>query len=132
MTRTAPAAGVLVLLLTAACGGGSGGGSSELKVTGTVTAQGAPAAQTAGLDMTDALTFKPNVVLAKVGTLTLTIENAGVVPHNLVLNDPGLGHTDTVKGHATATLRLPLTKAGTFRFTCTFHPGMDGKIVVSG
>ena len=123
------AAALAVLLLLAGCSGSS---SKGLKVTGTVTATGPATAQTASLDMTDDLTFDPNVVNAKVGSLTLAIANAGQVPHNLVFSDKGLGATDTVKGHATATLALRFTKAGTYRFSCTFHSGMDGQVVVAG
>ena len=121
---------VLAGFLVSGCSGGSS--SKGLKVTGTVTATGPASAQTASLDMTDDLTFDPNVVNAKVGSLTLAIANAGQVPHNLVFDDKGLGATDTVKGHATATLTLTFAKAGTFRFTCTFHSGMDGHVVVTG
>lgn len=130
MTRTLTAA--VALLLLAGCSSSGKAGTSSLKVTGTVTAAGAPGAQTVRLDMTDALQFSPNVVKAKVGSLALTVENAGSIPHNLVFDDASLGKTDTVKGHATATLTVPLAKAGTFRFVCTFHSGMSGQIVVSG
>ncbi|HUR12923.1 MAG TPA: cupredoxin domain-containing protein [Mycobacteriales bacterium] len=130
MNRTIAAAAAL-LLLAAGCGGSDDEGSA-LKVTGTVTASGAPASQTVRLDMTDSLTFLPNVVNAKVGSLAVTVENAGAVPHNLVFDDTALGKTGTVKGHATATLTVPLAKAGTFVFTCTFHSGMDGQVVVTG
>lgn len=130
MTR--PLAALAALLLLAGCGGSGKAGTSGLTVTGTVTASGAPGAQTVRLEMTDGLQFTPNVVKAKVGSLALTVENSGSIPHNLVFDDASLGKTDTVKGHATATLTVPLAKAGTFRFTCTFHSGMDGKIVVGG
>ena len=129
MTRTRSAVVVLVLL-TAACGGGSK--SSGLKVTGTVTASGSPTAQTVSLDMKDDLTFVPNVVEAKVGSLTISLDNAGQIPHNLVFDDTGLGRTGTLKGHGTGTLSVRFDKAGTFTFSCTFHSGMDGKVVVSG
>lgn len=129
MTRKPAALAVLVLL--AACSGGSAKGS-DLKVTGTVTAKGAPEAQTVSLDMTDNLTFVPNVVDAKVGALTFTLENAGRVPHNLEFDDTAIGKTGTINGHATETLSVRFRKAGTYTFTCTFHSGMDGKVVVSG
>jgi len=122
---------LVLLLLVAACGGGGTKGS-DLKVTGTVTASGAPDAQTVALQMTDNLTFVPNVVDAKAGTLTVSLENAGDIPHNLVFADAGIGKTGTVKGHATATLSVRFDKAGTYRFSCTFHSGMDGKVVVTG
>jgi plastocyanin len=117
------------VLLVAACGGGSSGGS-DLKVTGTVSASGAPSAQTVSLDMKDDLTFVPNVVDAKVGSLTISIENAGQIPHNLVFSDRSVGATGTIKGHSTGTLSVSLKKAGTYTFVCTFHSGMDGKVVV--
>jgi plastocyanin len=125
------AAALAALTLAAACGGGDGS-KGDLKVTGTVTASGDPSAQTASLDMTDDLTFEPNVVNAKVGNLNLAVANAGQVPHNLVFDDPSLGKTDTVRGKATATLSVKLSKAGTYRFVCTFHSGMDGQVVVTG
>lgn len=130
MTRTLAA--LAALLVLTGCSSSGKSGTSGLTVTGTVTASGAPGAQTVRLEMTDGLQFTPNVVQAKVGSLALTVENSGSIPHNLVFDDASLGKTDTVKGHATATLTVPLAKAGTFRFTCTFHSGMDGKIVVSG
>ena len=131
-TRTTAAAAVLALSL-AGCGGGSSDGDGDaLEVTGTVAATGAPSAQVARIDMTDSLTFQPNQVTAAVGSLALTVRNAGQVPHNLVFADAALGKTDTVKGKGTATLTVSLAKAGTYRFTCTFHPGMDGQVVVSG
>ena len=130
MTR--PLAAAAALLLLAGCGSSGKAGTSGLAVTGTVTASGAPASQTVRLGMSDALKFTPNVVHAAVGSLALTVENTGSIPHNLVFDDASLGKTDTVKGHATATLTVPLAKAGTFRFTCTFHSGMDGEVVVGG
>jgi plastocyanin len=118
------------VLLVAACGGGSSG--SAFTVTGTVTASGAPDAQRASREMRDDLSFVPNVVDAKSGTLTLAVTNAGGVPHNLVFDDGSLGKTGTVKGHGTATLSVHFGKAGTYTFVCTFHSGMDGKVVVTG
>lgn len=118
------------LVLMALAVGCSGSGTA-IRVTGTVTATGPVTAQQAALAMKDDLTFVPNVVRAKVGTLTLTIDNAGRIPHNLTFDKSSFGHTDTVSGRSTATLKVVFDKAGTFTFTCTFHSGMDGKVVVS-
>ncbi len=131
MNRTFTAVATTTVLLVAGCGG-SGGGESTLKETGRVATIGEAGAQSASLDMTDARTFVPNVVEARVGSVILTLENAGRIPHNLVFADSKLGKTDTVDGGATQTLTVSLAAAGTFRFTCTFHPGMDGQIVVAG
>lgn len=117
----------LVLLLAAGCGGGS----TSVKDNGTVTASGDAAAQTATVGMTDSLKFAPNVVRAKVGTVTLSVVNRGKVPHNLTFRDAAEGATPTVDGGTTAPLKVVFDKAGTYTFTCTFHSGMTGKVVVS-
>jgi plastocyanin len=127
MTRR-PLALAAVLLL-AACGSGSGG--SDVEENGSVAATGSGASQSAALDMNDDLAFVPNVVTAEVGTLALTAANVGKVPHNLVFDDGSLPSTETVAGGKSQTLTVVFSKAGTYRFTCTFHPGMDGKVVVA-
>ena len=123
MTRLAPAL-IVPLLLLSACG--SGGSSDAVKVNGTVAAAGGAATVKGG----DNLKFAPNVVDAKVGKLALTFANSGQVPHNLVFDDSALGKTDTVNGGDKQVLDVTFDKAGTYTFQCTFHPGMNGKVVV--
>jgi plastocyanin len=106
-------------------------GSTQVKDNGSVTAAGAPEAQTATVTMQDSLSFSPNTVNAKVGTLTLTVSNTGLVPHNLVFDDALLGKTNTVDGKQSTPLKVVFAKAGTFTFKCTFHSRMTGKVVVS-
>lgn len=125
MTRRPLALAAAALL--AAC---SSGGSSFAE-NGRIAATGSGADQVATLDMTDDLAFRPNVVTAEVGTLALTADNTGRVPHDLVFDEKGLGGTDTVRGGKQATLRVTFTQAGTFTFSCTLHSGMDGKVVVA-
>lgn len=115
----------LVPLLLVACGSGNA------KSTGMVSAAGAPGAQTVTIRMTDQLTFSPDTVKAKVGALTMTVVNTGLVPHDLEFKDRALGGTPTVNGKKTATLKVVFDKAGTYAFVCTFHPGMTGKVLVS-
>ena len=118
------------LLLLVACGS-SGSGGSGLKVTGTVAATGTGEHQAAAIEMRDNLTFVPNVVTAQVGTLALSVRNAGRVPHDLVFAQAGLGSLSTVSGGRTGTLSLRFAQPGTYTFTCTIHHGMDGKVVVT-
>ena len=125
MKRLAPVL-VLPLLLTACGGGSSSSGGSDAATT-----SGAPGAQTVTVDMNDKLKFSPSTVNAKVGTVTLTVANVGQVPHNLVFDDSALGKTGTVDGKTSEPLKVVFDKAGTFRFQCTFHSGMTGKVVVS-
>lgn len=129
MKRTlTPRATLTVVLLTAACSSGS---SAASKDSGSVTAAGAAGAQTATVGMTDSLAFAPATVKAKVGTLTLSAKNEGNTPHNLTFDDPALGKTGTISGKETKDVVVTFDKAGTFAFTCTFHEGMNGKVIVT-
>ena len=116
---------LLAVLLLAACSGGSSSG------TGLVTTTGSPDAQTATVEMHNDLKFHPSTVDARVGTVTLDVRNTETVPHDLVFDDAKLGKTRTVDGKSDEKLTVTFDKAGTYRFTCTFHSGMDGKVVVS-
>lgn len=120
----------LSLLLTlVGCGGGSSGSSAAS--TGAVTAAGPPSAQTVTVDTTDKLQFVPNEIDAKVGTLMLTLTNTGQVSHNLVFDDMAQPKIGTIVGGRTLKQTYTFSKPGTYRFVCTFHPGMDGKLVVT-
>ena len=100
--------------------------------TDSVTTTGASNAQTATVGMNDKLRFDPTTVNARVGTVTLDVKNEGGVPHNLTFDEAALGKTGTVNGHASEPLKVVFTKSGTYSFVCTFHPGMTGKVLVSG
>jgi len=122
-----PLALLAVLTLAAACGGShapkDGGGVG--------TATGPAEAQVFTIHGNDRQQFEPQTVQAKVGKLTLTLRNGGV-PHNLTFRTAGLPAIGTVSGAATKSATLTFTAPGTYAFTCTIHPGMDGKVVVSG
>lgn len=117
-------AGTAALVLTG-CGGGGDDGPA-------VAAIGAGADQTVTIDMNDKNAFVPTTVTAGVGTLTIEVKNVGRIPHNLVFDQQGLGKTKTIAGDKNELLAVTFDKAGTYTFVCTFHPGMDGKVVVSG
>jgi plastocyanin len=118
-------------LLIAVLVSGCGGGGQKSKDHGSVTAAGPPEAQTVTVGMNDKLQFTPNVVAAKVGSLTLTVKNLGAVSHNLVFDTKGQGGSDTIQGGRSEDVTTVFRAAGTFTFVCTFHPGMDGRVVVS-
>jgi plastocyanin len=129
MKRTLIPAATLLLALTG-CGGSDSpavsGGTSD-----TVTTSGAAEAQTATIGMTDSLKFAPSTVDAKVGTVTLTVDNMGSTPHNLHFDDSALGKTPTIAGKESKPLEVTFSQPGTFTFLCTFHEGMTGRVVVS-
>jgi plastocyanin len=120
---------VLLALTAAACGSPSDQNAVE-PGSGTGTAEGPAEAQTFLLRGNDRDQFVPATVAAKVGRLTLTLQNQGV-PHNVTFADPALPGIATVSGSATKSTVLTFRTAGTYVFTCTIHPGMAGKVVVS-
>jgi plastocyanin len=69
-----------------------------------------------------ALTVKPGA--------TITVTNKDPVDHT-VTADSGDAFNVRVTAGATATFTAP-TKAGTYAYHCTIHPGMHGSLVVSG
>lgn len=100
----------------AACGGGDddkGSKGNDTPAVGTVNA-------------TDSLKFDPASVSVKTGE-TVTWRNAGKAPHNVTFKDGSftkdLKETDTVTYTA--------SKAGSYKYECTIHPGMVGTVVVS-
>ena len=60
---------------------------------------GAADAQTATVGMNDKLKFDPTTVNAKVGTVTLDVDELRRVPHNLDFTDEALGKTSTDRRH---------------------------------
>lgn len=82
--------------------------------------------------------------LAHTATIAVDKLAFGSIPANLRVGDSILWvnrdifrHSATAKGHfdvdlpAGARRRTLLTKAGTFPFTCKYHPGMKGVLKVS-
>jgi plastocyanin len=113
-----------VPLLVVSCTAGSAG-------TGTVSTTGSADAQTVTVEMPSDLKYHPSTVEARVGTVTLDVSNTDVVPHDLVFDAARLGQTGTIDGKSDTTLKVTFDTAGTFRFTCSFHSGMKGKVVVA-
>jgi len=127
--------GVAVALLFAACGngpppgsgssgsgsGGGGGGDVGSKVTGQSAAT--------KLKETDELKFSPNSAAVKVGDV-VEWDNSGSVAHNVTFDDFSAITSDTM--NSGDSYQVKFTKAGTYQFHCTFHPGMEGTVTVSG
>ena len=117
------AAPLAAALLLSACSGGSSG-------TGSVTTTGSAAAQTVTVEMRDDLKFHPSTVQARIGTVTVHLDNVGQVPHDFAFGQQSLGKTGSIDGKSQQDLKVTFDKAGTFSFLCTIHPHMTGKVVV--
>lgn len=140
-----PAAALVVALaLGAAVVAGCSRTGSQAHVSGTgpavtgdpsATATARPAAdgvQQVVVDATDDNHFKPDVVLAHVGKLRVTVTNPSVFPVDLSF--PTLGvHSTTIFTGNSAVVTVDVTAAGSYPFVCTFHEhdGMTGSLVVS-
>jgi plastocyanin len=120
--------GCLALALVAAgCGGGGddngggGGGSGDNSAP-------APSASGGGGSVTmKDIKFNPSTVNVKVGD-TVTWTNDDSVGHDVTGDGFKSGSAGDIQGGAT--FKHKFDKAGTFKYRCTVHPGMEGEVVV--
>jgi plastocyanin len=114
-------------------GGGSGGSSSPAvasKSPGGGSSGGGPGlvAVTSGtaatsVKETDHLTFEPASVTVKVGDI-VGFTNGGMAPHNVTFSAGPA--SPTMSGGDSFLVKV--TRPGTYKYVCTFHPGMEGTI----
>ena len=104
-----------IALLAAGCGGGSGGGGSATTLK---------AGDVIGMK---SLRFKPDHVQVPVGQ-KITWRNDESVPHD-VKADEGASFTSETFGKDKTFTWTP-EEAGTVKYECTLHPGMEGTIDV--
>jgi plastocyanin len=83
----------------------------------------AHAASTTTVTLKDISFKKSTVKIAKGGSVKWVFKD-GDTPHNVTF---ATKHSKTQKS-GSYTLRF--VRAGTFKYHCTIHPGMDGKVVV--
>ena len=118
---------VVAMLAAAACGGG--GGNSP---TGTTGNNGNPGGQTGGgPTATNSVTvannnFSPANIQVSVGTTVTWTWSQDAITHNVTFTD---GASSGDKGGG-ATYTRTFSAAGTFNYSCTIHPGMNGSVVV--
>jgi plastocyanin len=72
--------------------------------------------------------YKPTPVTVSLGD-TVTWVNEGFLLHNVTAAN-GEFASGTLSGGQRFSMRF--TKPGTFEYVCTIHPGMSGKVIVSG
>lgn len=110
--------------LTVACGGSSYGGG------GGPTDPGGGNTCPAGTVCMLFTSFSPTS-LTVARNSTVTFSNTSTVDHNILFDTPIPAATTDIGpiGYGTSTTRAFGT-AGTYKFHCTIHPGMNGEIVV--
>lgn len=117
-----------LVIFVAGCGSSSSdsGSSSDEPAS----AQAAPAAGAQGGDVTvemKNIAFAPEQTTAKVGQ-KVTWTNLDSVDHNVIAQE-GADFKSSDFGKDKSFSFTP-TKAGTIKYTCTLHPGMDGELTV--
>ncbi len=127
---------VLGVLAFAGCGGGSKP-SSSASSSPSVASTPAPASTSSGSTSTSSggvavtmknIAFSPTTIHVKVGQ-KITWTNQDSVDHN-VTSQSG-EHIASQNFGQGGTFSFTPTKAGTIKYVCTIHPGMDGTIVVT-
>ena len=116
-------AALALALAVSACGGGGGGGSTE-------TSSSSAGASGAGVEIKmQNIAFSPKSTTVKVGQ-KVTWTNDDSTDHNVTANSGAdFKSKDFGKG---ATFSFTPDKAGTIKYVCTIHPGMDGTLTVTG
>jgi plastocyanin len=90
---------------------------------GAQTAQ--PSPKPAVVHMKD-FAFQPSSLTVQAGD-TVTFENDDDVTHNVTADAFKSGDVDGGKSW-----KYTFSKAGTYNYVCTYHPGMNGTITVTG
>lgn len=88
----------------------------------------ARASQTKSVAIED-IDFKPGTVsIKRGGSVKWTWKDGPYTPHNV--RSRGSKHFKGSSTKKTGTYTVRFSKAGTYRYVCTIHPGMRGKVVV--
>jgi plastocyanin len=111
---------VVMPVVLAACGGGGGGAKQ--------TASSTPCPQGAVVIHMADIKFVPDKTAAKVGQ-TVCWVNDDDIQHDAVDED-GKQFESTLFGKG-KTFSWKAAKAGTVKYVCTVHPGMDGELDVT-
>lgn len=106
-------------LLLAGCGGGSG----------------TPSAQAIEVQALDTFAFDPNTLTAQVGqAVTVNLKNAGVLEHNLVIDELNVS-AGPIQGGQSSEVTFTPSAAGSFSYYCNVpghrEAGMVGTLTVT-
>ena len=71
--------------------------------------------------------FDPEVVKVPVGGVVMWVNNSGNI-HNVTFADTSIKPSTVMSKGDSFMVTFP--KAGTYKYSCTYHPGMDGTVEV--
>jgi plastocyanin len=115
---------LVALVAAAVLLAGCGGGSKKSSTSSTSSSGGGGGGTTVSMKN---IKFAPTSLTVKVGQ-TVTWTNDDSVDHNVTASDGTFKSSNF--GHG-KTFSWKATKAGTFKYTCTIHPGMVGTLTVT-
>lgn len=117
---------IAVALAVAGCGN-DGSDTASDKPAGEPSAA-KPSASGKGVEIgMKGLQFEPKDATVKVGA-TVTWKNNEDIPHNVVAEEGAEFQSDTFGKDGTYEFKAE--KAGTVKYVCTIHPGMEGTLTV--
>ena len=130
MRRILLALGAVVALAAAGCGGSNSSSTSSGSSSSASTSTAAAASSGGGVAIKmQNIAFDPKSVTVKVGQ-KVTWTNDDTVDHNVTSQSGESIKSDNFgKG---GTFSFTPTKAGTIKYVCTIHPGMDATLTVTG
>jgi plastocyanin len=115
---------LVALVAAAVLLAGCGGGSKKSSTSSTSSSGGGGGGTTVSMKN---IKFAPTSLTVKVGQ-TVTWTNDDSIDHNVTASDGTFKSSNF--GHG-KTFSWKATKAGTFKYTCTIHPGMVGTLTVT-
>lgn len=105
------------------------GGATSSPGVGNVPAVAAPAShgntKTIEIEVNE-MSYSPEVVTARVGD-TISWVNVGAIPHTVTAADGTFDKTPLAPGER---FNWVVDKEGTVDYVCTYHPGMDGMLML--
>jgi plastocyanin len=106
----------------------SGGSAATTEQPAKTSASGGAAAKTAAVEMKD-ISFQPgDVTVATGGTVTWTNDDSA--DHDVTADDGSFKSGDAGGLSGGDTFKHTFDKAGSFKYVCTVHPGMEGTVTV--
>jgi plastocyanin len=118
-------AALALAIAVSACGGGSGGGSTS---TTSTSASSSSSGGSVAIKMQN-IAFAPNSTTVKVGQ-KVTWTNDDTTDHNVTATS-GADFKSKDFGNG-GTFSFTPDKAGTIKYVCTIHPGMNATLTVTG
>lgn len=124
-----------LLVILAGCGGSSGGSKTQAATSS--GSSGGGGGQTIQVKETEYKLMPSSFKVAKPGTVTFDVTNAGTMGHALEVEGNGVEEkTSTISAGSSAKLTVNLSKNGTYEVYCPIDGhrslGMEAKLVVGG